>query len=80
MRTRAVSDDAWVIDGYQLTGPAHIRFLEWRWQHPVRVSSFVVKNAGRGVGWFKFLRKIDRPTEWWVTHYKTRTAAETDGL
>lgn len=74
MRGRAVPADAWALEGYVLTGAAHVV----RWS---RFSDFtgplviVVEYAGRGGGWMRFGRKID-VAGWDVTHYKTRGAAE----
>ncbi len=59
----------WALEGYTLTGPAHV--VGWS-PGPLVL---VMKNAGRGAGWFRFGRKISSPG-WHVSHYKTRGAAE----
>lgn len=66
--------DVWSLEGYQLTGPAEIRYLGRNWEHPVRVSQFVARSLCVG-GWLRFLRKIDDPGAWYVTSYKTKADA-----
>lgn len=76
MRPRTVPADVWELAGYRCTGPARIRFLSLHFLHPARVSRVVARSAERGAGWFLFSRKIEDPSGWYVSHYKTRTAAE----